>query len=580
MLSMPVNHPDVEDFITIKSDLNKVTNANISVRVTDDFMRAVENDDDFECSFERPETGEKITKTIRAKELFHKLAEQNWDYAEPGMLYWDTISNHNLLQYDENFEYAGTNPCAEEPLPSGGSCLLGSINLAEFVLNPFTPDAEFDIESFEHTVRVAVIALNEVLDEGLPLHPLQEQRDSVALWRQIGLGIMGLADMLIKLGITYGSDEAVKFSSWISHSLFDIALSESERLGRLQGSYPMFNKDAVNASEMMFGNHVEHLRNSQLLTIAPTGSLSTMLKISGGVEPIFANSYTRKTQSLHGEDVFYKVYTPIVQEYMDNFGISTEDGLPEFFVTSADISPENRIKMQSAWQLWIDASISSTINLPNSATIEDVENIYMSAWKHGLKGVTVYRAGCAREGVLTTDDVKKELVEQIDADDFDSRVPVSRKTLGVTSGNTYCKKCACGTLYITVNRDEKGHVVETFVHTSKGGICQANLNGLNRMISVGLRSGVKVEEIADQLKGITCPACIKVMGKGANLSGISCSDILGRTLLEFYNDKLQYTNAKNDCVELSGEKCPDCGSVLIHEGGCKQCLECGWSKCS
>lgn len=468
----------------------------------------------------------------------------------------------------------------EEPLPRGGSCLLGSINLAEFVSRPYTDTAEFNEAEFEYTVRTAVRALNDVLDEGLPLHPLQEQRDSVRDWRQIGLGFMGLADMLIKMKITYGSETAINLSNAIVHSMFRIALDESERLGVQYGSYPMFDEEAVNQSEILCGHLIKHLRNSQLLTIPPTGTLSSMIRVSGGAEPIFANSYTRKTQSLHGEDVFYKVYTPIVQDYMERFGVTDESELPPYFVTAHDIAPVDRVKMQAALQEWIDASISSTINLPNSATVEDVENIYMEAWKHGLKGVTVYRAGCAREGVLTTDDTKEELAEQVHADSFNSIVPVSRKVLGITSGNTYCKKCACGTLYITVNRDEEGHVVETFVHTSKGGICQANLNGLNRMISVGLRSGVKVEEIADQLKGITCPACIKVIGNGANLSGISCADILGRTLLEFYNDNVRFANPIGVCLEPNGEKCPDCGSILIHEGGCKQCLECGWSKCN
>ena len=183
MISLSCNHPDIEDFIEIKSDLNRVTKANISIRITDKFMQAVKNDEPFTLSFTRLETGEVIEKTVNARELFHKVCEMNWDYAEPGMLYWDTIEKWNLLSEDKNFKYAGTNPCAEEPLPAGGSCLLGSINLSEFV----TETKEFDFDAFRKSVDIAVKALNEVLDEGLPLHPLKEQRDSVRDWRQIGL---------------------------------------------------------------------------------------------------------------------------------------------------------------------------------------------------------------------------------------------------------------------------------------------------------------------------------------------------------------------------------------------------------
>ena len=205
MISMDCTHPDLEKFITVKSDLNKVTAANISVKVNDKFMRAVQEDADWELSFNRPETGETLSKTVKAKAIFKLLCENNWNYAEPGVLFWDTIKHWNLLSTNPDFEYVGTNPCAEEPLPAGGSCLLGALNLASFVNN----EGRFDYSEFTRSVRIAVIALNDVLDEGIPKHPLQEQRDSVSKWRQIGLGIMGLADMLIKMGLMYGSEEAV-----------------------------------------------------------------------------------------------------------------------------------------------------------------------------------------------------------------------------------------------------------------------------------------------------------------------------------------------------------------------------------
>jgi ribonucleoside-diphosphate reductase alpha chain len=585
MLSMPVNHPDIEDFIAIKSDLTKITNANISVRVDDNFMDSVVNDQPYVRYWEGKD-GEAIIKEIKAKELFHKICELNWNYAEPGILYWDRIKNHNLLQYDSNFEYAGVNPCAEEPLPAGGSCLLGAINLSEFVENAFTPKAYIDWGELEDAVHVAVEVLNEVLDEGLELHPLEEQQESVRNWRQIGLGIMGLADMLIKLGIKYGSKEANDLCCLLSRWIFDGAVAESEREGREKGSYPMFNELAVNNADMVeetFG--VTALRNSQLLTIAPTGTLSTMLGISGGIEPIYANSYTRKTQSLHGRDEYYRVYTPIVKEYMEANGLTDESELPEYFVTAKDIDPMDRIDCQGAWQDWIDASISSTINLPNTATVEDIEKIYIEAWKRGLKGVTVYRDGCAREGVLSTENKKEN--PKVETRPLDYITPITRNELGkCLGGSTYVKDTACGKLYITINHDENGNLVEVFIDPSKSGGCVANAECLGRYASMAMRGGMKIESVIDATKGIKCSACTKSRGV-KNIDGLSCGDIVARTIQEEYEKlkgipSLKVPVAKpviqpKQTVETS--KCPKCGESLAYSGGCKQCLNCGWSKC-
>lgn len=565
MLSMPVNHPDVEEFIEVKSDLTKITNANISVRVTDEFMMAVENDEDYELSFTRPESGETISKTVKAKELFHKLCEMNWNYAEPGILFWDRIEELNLMQYDSEFEYAGTNPCAEEPLPAGGSCLLGAINLAEFVKNPFTNTASFDIREFRSAVRTAVRALNEVLDEGLPLHPLAEQRETVRDWRQIGLGIMGLADCLIKLGLTYGTSTSNDFCESLAFDMFCSALTASEELGAEIGSYPKFKKDVVNRCELIKDSdtvEVEYLANSQLLTIAPTGTISTMLGISGGIEPIFANSYTRKTQSLHGEDVTYKVYTPIVDQYMKLNGIKDESDLPEQFVVASDIAPIDRIKCQAVWQQWIDASISSTINLPNSATVEDVENLYMEAWKHGLKGVTVYRAGCAREGILVADGTEtKEEVK-------------STKNIGVERHLT----TGCGSLHICAFFDEDGNLKNTYLSKGSTGGCNNYMIGLSRMISLAARSNVPFEDIIDQLSSTgACPSyAVRKATKGDVSPGACCPMAVGNALIDMRNEILGRKTEANTTI---GNKCPKCGAELIQEGGCVICKNCGFSKC-
>lgn len=582
MISIDCHHPDLLEFIDIKAKPDSVTKANISVKVTDDFMQAVKDDKEWVMSFTRPETGETITKTARAVDIFNKLCQNNWDWAEPGILFWDRIENWNLLSNNDDFHYAGTNPCGEEPLPAGGSCLLGSMNLAAFVKK-----GKFDFDDFCESVNVAVQALNDILEEGLPLHPLEEQRKSVSEWRQIGLGIMGLADMLIKLELPYDSEEARDLCDDIAHAMADQALFMSASVAEWKKSpYEKYDPRVIDTP--YFKDHADTLtylkvrecglRNSQLLTIAPTGTLSTMLGISGGIEPIFANSYTRKTESLHGHDEYYKVYTPIVQEYMDVHGLKDESELPNWFVTSSDISPRDRIAMQAVWQNSIDASISSTINLPETATVEDIKDIYMTAWEMGLKGVTVFRNGCKRTGILTTDSKKvTTCTDESEAPKYNYITPVSRKSIGTTHGNTYCKKCACGTLYITLNRDDDGNVVESFIHTSKGGICQANTSAVNRLVSLCMRSGVKTDEIIDQLKGITCGACTKAMSNGIKLDGISCPDILARTLIEFCKP----TDEKK-LVEkpTNQELCPECGEPIIHDGGCVQCTNCGWSKCS
>lgn len=275
MLSLDVSHPDIEEFIKIKSDLTKIQKANISVKITNDFMEAVIGEGLFDTEFKIEPTGEVIKKQVNAKKLFTELAKQNWDFAEPGILFWDRISKWNLLSEDEEFEYAGTNPCAEEPLPAGGSCLLGSL-----VLPTFVKEGKFDKEGLRKAVRKAVKALNEVLDEGLPLHPLEEQRNSVRDWRQIGLGILGLGDMLIKLGIKYGSMEAIEFSKELGSLIIDEAIYESAMLAKEFGPYPKYKSDKIFKSEFFEDNTSEitkmlvkeyGLRNSQLLTIAPTG---------------------------------------------------------------------------------------------------------------------------------------------------------------------------------------------------------------------------------------------------------------------------------------------------------------------
>lgn len=419
MLSMPINHPDIEEFIDAKTDLNRITKANISIRITDDFMEAVKDRKKYELSF-TTETGEEIKREINAYDLFYKLAKNNWNYAEPGMLFWDKIENYHLLSNTDKFRFSSTNPCGEMPLENGGSCLLGSLNLSEFVKNPFEPNAELNAADLEDCIRNAVRFLNEIMEEGAELHPLEEQKQSVENIKRIGLGIMDLAGMLIQMGIKYGSEESLKVVDFLGEFIANIAMQESALIAKEKGSFPYYTEDVLNTeyvqnvawpdTKYLIQKH--GLRNGCLLSIAPTGSISTMLGCaSGGIEPIFMNSYTRKTETLHQGDTYYKVYTPIVKEYMDKFKIKREEDLPDFFVTAMDINYKHRINMQATWQKYIDASISSTVNVPNHFTVEDVAELYMYAWEKGVKGITIYRDGCERTGILTKEQKKKSVEE-------------------------------------------------------------------------------------------------------------------------------------------------------------------------
>ena len=460
MLNMDSSHPDIEEFIDVKNDLSKVTYANISVNVDNEFMEAVERDGDYRLHFEVEATGEVIERNIRARDLFKKLAYNNWNMAEPGILYKDRIDSYHMLSEDEDFEFAGVNPCAEETLPAFGSCNLSSINLSKFVKNKFEENAEFDFETFKKMVRVGVVYLNEVLDENMKLHPLKEQREMSNDYRQIGLGIMGLADMFIKLGIKYGSEESIDLIHKIGGTMINEALKQSALLAKDFGPYPKYKEEAVLKSAFIKRNADSEaldlikkygLRNSQLLTIPPTGSISTLIGCSNGVEPIFQISYTRKSESLYEHDTYYKVYTDIAREYMDYKGLTEESELPDFFITTSDLNYKDRIDVQSAWQEHIDASISSTVNVPNEFTVEEVEELYMYAWKKGIKGVTIYRDGCARSGILITEDNSKnkiaELQKELDSlilnelmEDPDT-CPMCGGKLNHTGGCSECQDC-------------------------------------------------------------------------------------------------------------------------------------------
>lgn len=595
MLSINCEHPDLEEFINLKADLNICTKANISVRVTDAFMKAVENNSDFTLHFTM-EDGSEIRRVINARETFMLLAKRNWEMAEPGILYWDRISGYNMLNNNDSFSYAGVNPCSEEPLSAGGSCLLGSINLSQFVLNPFKADAAIDYEELEDTVRISVRALNDVLDEGQSLHPLQEQRDSVREWRQIGLGTMGLADMLIKLGIEYGSPRSLFFIQTVYRFIAKTAVEESLELAQEYGMYPECNPEDIVESSFIKAlklpedtlDHIRQfgLRNSQLLTCAPTGSIGTMLQVSTGIEPNYAFSFNRKTVSLNNEETIYKVDAKIVEEYKQATG---NNSLPSQFVSSHDISYKNRIAVQSELQKYIDASISSTINLPNSCTVEEIADLYMEAWKQGLKGVTIWRDGCNRQGILST---QKGEIDNNTHIFIPTKV---KKTSDDCIGRKRTLVTGCGTLHLTAFFDRyTGQLLETYFSKGSQGGCALFMTGLSRMVSLAARGNISIEDIIDQLKSSgTCPSyAVRKATKDDTSKGSSCPVAIGYALKEMY-DELQkelgissnkHFDAHDQQIHTEthsdNPKCPKCGEELNMVEGCMTCPSCGYSKCN
>ena len=606
MISIDVQHPDTPEFIDIKTDLEKVTSANISIRVADSFMKAVQENKDYilryPCdSFEEGQLeksidysyfeydklypindGKVYIKKIKAKELFDKLCLNNWNYAEPGILYWDAISNYNLLNTDKSFEYAGVNPCAEEPLPAGGSCLLGSLNLSAFVKN-----GKFDFEDFGNSVAIATTALNDVLDEGLALHPLLIQQESVSRYRQIGLGIFGYADMLIKLKLKYGSKEALDFTEKVGWQLVISSIKQSALLAKERGHYDAYTEKVMESN--FFKAHIEEntevwnlvkqygLRNSQLLTIAPTGTLSTMFNVSGGAEPIFAKSYTRTTKSLHDKDVTYTVYPKIISEYLESTGKTIEQ-CDDYIVSSEDIAPEERVKVQGIWQKYIDASISSTVNLPKETTVEDVKLIYEEAWKHNLKGITIFRSGCARTAILQdTKTVNKEPIDkkrgyvkrpkEIDADYH--QVKIKGETFIVLVGLVNDKPYEIFAYRPNVAAKIPNHTgkiikVKKNHYTFKSDYIEIpNL----QLITDNIEEKAATLYTSMLLRHNTNIKYIIKTAKKVNDNISSFSSAMCRILSKYIPE------------ENTGDKCPECGGNIIRENGCLHCDSCGWSKC-
>ena len=580
MQTLRVDHPDIEKFIEIKTgDIDMVKYSNISVLLTDEFMEAVQSDSDFDLQW-----GGKVYTTVKAKDLWMKIIEHAHASAEPGLLFWDTMTKYHNAEYCSPL--VSTNPCAEQPLPDGGCCNLGALNLERFV----DQDGNFDFDGFKETTAIGARFLDNVIDYNLDRHALEEQKQNAMNDRRVGLGILGLGDMLVKMGIQYDSDEALETIGKIMEIHRDTSYETSAALAKEKGQFPNFDWDGYSQSlfvqdlpkklQTKIKNH--GIRNCTLTTVAPTGSGAIVARVTSGVEPIFATSYKRKVKkndSLGKEFDTFTVYHPVVKEM---FG--TDENLPQYVVTAHNVDPYFRVKMQGVVQKYIDSSISSTVNLAEETTVDTVADIYMTAYKADLKGITVYREG-SREGILITDDKSSENEEKSSED---AEMKTARTRPSITEGRTRRMRTGDGTLYVTVNEDENG-LCEVFTAIGKaGGTVAAQTEAISRLISLALRSGVDPNSIINQLKGISGPNPTWEDGQLI----LSTPDAIGRALETFVNGdspsqekKSQFeiadeTSAKVRQAKEYGQHCSECdGSGIVNEGGCLVCKDCGWSKC-
>jgi ribonucleoside-diphosphate reductase alpha chain len=408
MLVLNIDHPDIIDFITTKLDLNKINGANISIALTDDFMNAVEKDQVWLMKFETPY--EVIEKRVKAKLLLELIAYSAHTMGDPGIMFIDKMNDYHFLSEYDEVKFTATNPCGEQPLMAHGSCNLGSINLNAFVKNPFQEDAYYDWERFDHVVEEMIYSLDDLLTLLGNRHALKEQREHVKKYREVGLGVMGLADLALSMKLPYGSQEFLDFLDELMGRMINQAAKATAFNAKEKGAFPAFDYDLISKSrfyQTVISKETDELikkygmRNSRLLSIAPTGSISNILGVSGGVEPFFQISYTRRIISMFDEEKKITVWEKTPLAMAKALNIDPED-LPEWTkITSQNIDFNDRANVQSVIQKYVDTAISSTFNIPNSATVKEVMDIYLTAWKKNLKGATVFRDRCAKIGILS-----------------------------------------------------------------------------------------------------------------------------------------------------------------------------------
>ncbi len=572
MITIRVDHPDVMDFIGVKRDLRKVNYANISVKISDDFMTAVETDADFLLHFKNEKV--EVNRTVRARDVWKSLVKGAWQSAEPGVLFWDTIKRESTTEYN-GMEVEGVNPCSEQTLESYGCCCLGSVNLSAFVKDPFTERASIDWDALTRAAQFGVRFLDNVLSYNAERHPLPQQKDASLHSRRIGVGITGLGDMLIKLGLKYDDDSTIEFVDHLFERIKNVFYDYSAELGKEKGSFPAF--DAEKHLAQPFISRLDEgvkakiraqgMRNAAVTTIPPVGSGSILAGTSSGVEPVFALFYTRRSKSLsEGE---FKVFHPLVRQYMTATGARDEAELPSYFVTAHQIKPEMRVKMQATIQKHIDTAISSTVNLPEDITPEEVERIYLLAWRMGCKGITVYREG-SREGILETEKVSKKV---------EAPRPVSSfERPKVMEGRTLKLKLPQGSIYLTANLVE-GEIREVFVTLGKSGADEnADAAALGRLISLYLQHGGDIKNVIGTLKGIK--GKYVSWDEGTQLQSIPDAIAKALEILTLNHVVKESGFPKDGSAKQLGGTCPDCHeSTLVFENGCYHCGSCGYSKC-
>ncbi len=606
------SHPDIREFITCKDGDDTLQNFNISVQITDAFMEAVRDDADWHLINPRDEgsgPAEVVVETVRARDLWNEIAQSAWKTGDPGVVFmdrvWETAPNPQMGRIETS------NPCGEEFLENYGNCCLGSINLDGHVV-----DGAFDWTSLEETVRTSVRFLDDVIN--VNTFPLPKLREVNLATRRIGLGVMGWADALVRMNVPYDSQEGLDLADELGGFIERMAWDESANLARERGPFPEYERSALKERGL------PPVRNSSIITIAPTGTISRLAGCSSGIEPHFALAWWSNvlwkdhegsssrlldapvsiTESLRtelgGDARVKQVLEQITENPEGAEGVLKDHGLnPAIYRTSMAISPEAHVRMQAAWQKHVTNSVSKTINLPNSATVDDVREAYELAWETGCKAVTVYRDGSKSMQVLETrsdsTDVDDVVVDQ-------SRLLIPRERPTSVAGVTDRVRTGHGNMYVTITFDEDGKPFEVFTTLGKAGGCDsANLEAVSRLVSLALRSGIDPDQIVAHLQGITCcPAW-----DGGTLIR-SAPDAMAHTLVNHIHaahhavvgpsEKQQSTivqpglfpstrqpnvssNGNGRALPPSGARCPKCSGRLIPQEGCLNCLDCGYSKC-
>ena len=582
-----VDHPDIMEFIHCKTNNKEITNFNISVGLTEKFMNAVEAGKDYELVDPH---GGRVTGTLNAREVFECIVDAAWHNGEPGIIFLDRLNRDNVVPKAGEIE--STNPCGEQPLLPYESCNLGSINLTK-MLREENGVYSFDWDKLKATAKKAVHFLDNVIDANK--YPLKEIDFMTKQTRKVGLGVMGWADALLRLKIPYNSEQAVRLAETVMRAVTEAGREESRELAKARGTFPLFQESTLDQELPQ--------RNATVTTIAPTGTLSLLASCSSGVEPIFGYVYIRNI--MDGTEMIE--VNPILREVLEERGLYSDElmkkiakqgsleGIEEIpeeirrvFVSAHEVSPEFHIRMQAAFQRHTDNAVSKTVNFCNSATREEVAEVYKLAFRLGCKGVTIYRDGSRSEQVLNIGKVKKDGQEESPAEGGQAVIK-PRPRPDMTTGITERVKIGCGNLYITVNYDDKG-ICEIFTNTGKAGGCPSQSEATARLASIALRSGIDVRSIIDQLKGIRCPSTIRQ-------SGMKCTswpDAIAKAIERVYQQQVRLGHwAEPELSAAEGPAasqaetvvpgrmrfCPECGAKLEHEGGCVICRNCGYSKC-